>query len=494
MILLGYDLGSSSIKAALVDSISKRAIQVVKYPDKEMDIMSLKRGWAEQNPELWWKNLILATKKLLQHANINPHDIRAIGITYQMHGLVLVDESQKVVRPSIIWCDSRAVDIGNQAFKDLGKEKCLSRSLNSPGNFTASKLKWVKDHEPEHYERTDKFMLPGDYITMKLTSEINTTVSGLSEGILWDFENERPASFLIDHFGIPASLIPAIERSIDNHGILSQKAADSLGLKKGIPITYKAGDQPNNALSLNVLNPGGVAATGGTSGVVYGVTDKIIYDDQSRLNGFAHINHTPDCRRVGMLLCINGAGIAYNWIRNIISDDLTYGEMELHASKEPIGADGLVVLPFGNGAERMLNNLDLGASIHGVNFNRHGKGHLIRAGLEGIAFSFAYGIKIMKDLGIPVNYIRAGNDNLFQSTIFTNTVSSLADCEVGIFDTTGAIGAARAAGVEVGAYSSVDEAMHDEKPIKKTKEAKYKNEYEEAYMNWYNALIKKLDQ
>ncbi len=489
MYLLGYDIGSSSIKAALVRAEDGHQIALAQYPEKEMSISASQAGWAEQDPEFWWDNLCKATTKILQDHQIDADEIKGIGIAYQMHGLVLVDKEHKVLRPSIIWCDSRAVPIGQQAFREMGEEYCLSHLLNSPGNFTASKLKWVKDNEPALYERIHKIMLPGDYIAMKLTGEICTTVSGLSEGIFWDFKNETISDQLMKYYGFDKDLIPNIKNTFSHQGALSQKAASETGLKAGIPITYRAGDQPNNALSLNVLQPGEVAATGGTSGVVYGVVDTASYDTQSRVNGFAHVNHQKENPHIGVLLCINGAGIQYSWLKHqVATKQESYESMESQLSKAPVGADGLRMLPFGNGAERMLANQSTGAHMVNLNFNRHDRSHLYRAGLEGIAFSFVYGMKILKEMGLNLSVIRVGNDNLFQSNTFSTTIATLVNCKIEMMKTTGAIGAAKAAGVATGIYSSLKEAMSNNEMVKTYIPMTEKKPYQAAYDLWENDL------
>ena len=491
MYLLGYDIGSSSIKAALVNADNGALEAVVQHPETEMSILAGQSGWAEQDPQVWWECVCAATEKLLSKTNIQPADIQGIGISYQMHGLVIVDENQKVLRPSIIWCDSRAVEIGNKAFEEIGPEKCLSHLLNSPGNFTASKLKWVQENEPEVYSRIDKFMLPGDYIAMRLTGEIFTTPSGLSEGIFWDFKKNEVAGFVLDYFGFDEKLIPEVRPAFSLQGVLTKKAAGETGLAEGIPVAYRAGDQPNNALSLNVLQPGEVAATGGTSGVVYGVVDKPAYDPQSRVNGFAHVNYLKEKPRIGILLCINGAGIQYSWIRqHMAQNNLSYNEMERLAAALPVGSDDLRILPFGNGAERMLANLNPGAHISNLNFNRHTSAHFYRAALEGIAFSFVHGVEILKNMGVDVSIMRVGNDNLFQSQIFSNTISNLAGCRIEMLETTGAAGAAKAAGVATGVFSSLAEAMQGGDVVKVYEPANGVGEYEEAYRAWERDLSK----
>ncbi len=489
MYLLGYDIGSSSIKAALVHVGAGEKANVVQSPETEMTIESPQPGWAEQNPESWWANVCTATRKLLRQTGVKPSEIKGIGISYQMHGLVVVDKNQQPLRPSIIWCDSRAVEAGNRAFDEMGHQKCLSHLLNSPGNFTAAKLKWVKENEPQVFDKIDKMMLPGDYIAMKLTGEIMMTPSGLSEGILWDFKKNEVAGFVLENLGLDKNLIPPIQPTFSLQGHVTKKAAAETGLSEGIPVAYRSGDQPNNALSLNVLEPGEVAATGGTSGVVYGVIDRPDFDPQSRVNGFAHVNHTPEKPRIGILLCINGTGIQYSWMKHqVAGKGVTYDEMERQAASIPPGADGLRILPFGNGAERMLCNREPGAKIINLHFNRHTRAHLYRAALEGIAFSFVYGIGILKNMGLNVQVMRVGNDNLFQSAIFAGTISNLVGSRIELVETTGAIGAARAAGVATGIFSGIGEAMQGSKVVF-TYEPRQDNEaWAAAYDAWEQDL------
>ncbi len=490
MYLLGYDIGSSSIKIALIDAITGKTVEILRHPEQEMAIIAKQANWAEQNPEIWWTYLCEGTKRILSKSNIPSNQIQAIGIAYQMHGLVCIDKNYEAIRDAIIWCDSRAVDIGNQAFKAIGEKLCLNNLLNSPGNFTASKLKWIKENEQENYARIHKIMLPGDFIAMKMTDEITTTISGLSEGVFWDFQNNEISKDVLNHYNFNKKLFPTIKNTFSKQGKLTENAAKQLGLIPNIPITYRAGDQPNNALSLNVLNNGEVAATGGTSGVVYAVTDKPLFDLKSRVNGFAHVNYTTDNQRIGILLCINGAGILNSWLKQIAGKDLSYQEMNILANQIPIGSDDLIILPFGNGAERVLENKNISSNIVGLNFNRHTNAHLFRAGLEGIAFAFVYGINILKEMGIEINVMRVGNDNLFQSKIFAETIATLAACKIEIIETTGAIGAAKAAGVGVGIFDSVEEAMKDVDVLEVIEPNLAKAKYEKSYEKWKQELDK----
>jgi len=490
MYLLGYDIGSSSIKASLIEAEKGTTVASSFYPKTEMAMIAVKPGWAEQHPEEWWKNLKQVTQEVMQMAGIPAAEIKGIGISYQMHGLVLVDKNKKVLRPSIIWCDSRAVPYGEKAFEDIGGEKCLSHLLNSPGNFTAAKLMWVKENEPDIFRQIYKIMLPGDYIAMRLTDRICTTASGLSEGIFWDFANNSLATFLLDYFGFPSDIIPDIVPTFSVQGELTRQAAEDLGLAAGIPVAYRAGDQPNNAFSLNVLNPGEIAATAGTSGVVYGVSQDVKYDPFSRVNTFAHVNHKTGQNRLGVLLCINGTGILNSWIRrNTGLTHIGYNDMNQMASGVAPGSDGVLVLPFGNGAERMLRNKDIGCHLGNLNFNRHNQSHILRAAQEGIVFAFNYGIDIMKGIGISTSVIRAGKANMFLSPIFTSTLASLTGATIELYNTDGSVGAARGAGVGTGLYKSFNDAFVGLNKLEIIQpDEKLQPALKEAYQNWTKYL------
>ena len=490
MYLLGYDIGSSSVKASLVDAQTGKCLSSAFYPKSEAAIMAVKPGWSEQDPSAWWENLKLATSSVLSGSGVDPKDIKAIGISYQMHGLVCVDKNLNVLRPSIIWCDSRAVPYGQKAFDEIGHERCLSHLLNSPGNFTASKLAWVKENEPELYAKIYKIMLPGDYIAMKLSGEVCTTVSGLSEGMLWDFAENSTADLLMDYYGFDKGLIPEIRPTFSEQGRVSEAAAAELGLAAGIPITYRGGDQPNNALSLNVFNPGEIASTAGTSGVVYGVLGEVNYDPKSRVNTFAHVNHTAEQTRLGVLLCINGTGILNSWMkRNVAPEGISYSDMNDLAALAPIGSAGVSVLPFGNGAERMLENKEVGCSLHGVNFNVHSKAHLLRAAQEGIVFSFKYGIEIMEQMGMKVNKIHAGHANMFLSPIFRNTLAGVTGAVIDLYDTDGSVGAAKGAGIGAGIYKDNTEAFATLEKLAVIEPSDV-DEYAAAYEVWKSRLEK----
>ncbi|MBO7247290.1 MAG: carbohydrate kinase [Bacteroidaceae bacterium] len=486
MYLLGYDIGSSSVKCSLVDAQSGVCLGTAFAPKSEAPIKAVNPGWAEQNPEDWWSYLKAATADVLSQSNIDVKDIAAIGISYQMHGLVCVDKDQNVLRPAIIWCDSRAVGIGEEAFSELGRSQCLTHLLNTPGNFTASKLAWVKRNEPEIFEKIAHIMLPGDYIAMRLTGEICTTVSGLSEGMFWDFQNGDVANFLLDYYGIPRSFIPEIKPTFAEQGRLTEAVAKELGLAAGIPVTYRAGDQPNNALSLNVFEPGEIASTAGTSGVVYGVNGEISFDPKSRVNTFAHVNHQKGNNRLGILLCINGTGILNAWMkRNIMLEGLSYADMNDIAAQAPIGSKGVSVMPFGNGAERVLENREAGCSFHGINFNTHNRSHLLRAAQEGIVFGFKYGIEIMEDMGMPINKIHAGNANMFLSPLFRDTLAGVTGATIELYDTDGSIGAAKGAGMGAGIYKDHNEAFASLQKMKVIEpKAADMPAYNEAYQLW----------
>jgi len=486
MYLLGYDIGSSSVKASLVDAQSGQCVASAFYPKSEAPIKAVQAGWAEQAPDAWWQYLKDATADVLAQSHADKADIKAIGISYQMHGLVCVDKDLKPLRDAIIWCDSRAVPYGQRAFEALGSERCLSHLLNSPGNFTAAKLAWVRENEPNLFAKIYKVMLPGDYIAARLSGTAATTVSGLSEGIMWDFVEDKPAQFLLDYFGIPAEMLADRVPTFGIQGEVNAAAAAELGLAEGTPITYRAGDQPNNALSLDVFEPGEAATTAGTSGVVYGVIDRVGYDPQSRVNTFAHVNHQASATRLGVLLCINGTGILNSWARrNVAPTGIGYAEMNDLAAQAPIGAAGLSILPFGNGAERVLCNREVGASIHGINFNIHTQAHLLRAVQEGIVFSFAYGMEVMNQMGMDLKTIRAGKANMFLSPIFRDTLAGVTGATIELCDTDGSVGAARGAGMGAKIYADHREAFATLKKLQVIEPvAKDQAAYREAYERW----------
>lgn len=495
MYLLGIDVGSSFVKASVLNAETGHSVASASAPEQEMKISALKPGWAEQDPQTWWEALREAVNSCLRSKPSLKDSIAAIGISYQMHGLVAVDHKLEPIRPSIIWCDSRAVSYGNSAYENIGYKYCMDNLLNSPGNFTAAKLAWMKENETENFARINKIMLPGDYIAMRLTGEICTTVSGLSEGVLWDFREHRISSELLDHFGFRSDIIPSIKEVFSIQGELSRDAAAAMGLKSGIPVSYRAGDQPNNAFSLKVMEPGEVAATAGTSGVLYGVTDRVQTDEKSRVNLFAHVNHTKEKKRLGMLACINGTGIMNAWVRRIAGGDLTYEEMNKMAADVNPGSRGLKIIPFGNGTERLLENADLGASILKLNLNTHETGHIYRAVQEGVAYAFRYAADIMNEAGTDISVIRAGKSNMFLSPLFRSLVADLTGASVLLYNTDGSAGAARGAGLGAGIYANREEAfkgMEVEEEINpREKESKI---YEALYTEWKEILQYELER
>jgi xylulokinase len=499
-LLLGYDVGSSSIKATLMEAETGEALTTATSPEQELEIIAKELGWAEQEPNVWWQHVTKATRSISAQVHKSTShsmaDVEAIGISYQMHGLVVVDKNKEVLRPSIIWCDSRAVQIGEQAAEDIGKDKCLKRLFNLPGNFTASKLRWVKENEPEVYAKISKIMLPGDYIAMRMTGEIKTTPSGLSEGIMWDFESDELAEFVLENYGVSKELIAETVPTFSVQGELTAEAAGELGLKAGTRVSYRAGDQPNNALSLNVLNPGEIAVTAGTSGVVYGISDKKNYDQLSRVNIFVHVNHSTEKPRYGVLLCLNGTGILNSWLKhNFVGggEALTYEQMNALAKEAPLGSDGLVILPYGNGAERTLENRNIGASVHGWNFNVHKKEHFLRAAQEGIVFALNYGLGIMRDMGIELKTVRAGHANMFLSPLFAEAFATLTGATVELYNTDGSQGAARGAGIGAGIYKGPENAFVGLEPIKTIEpNEKLTSTYQEVYKKWEDILKRQL--
>ncbi len=498
--LLGYDIGSSSVKATVLEISTGQVVDSAISPENtELEIIAHQPGWAEQHPDTWWTHVQKATSQIRSRARFNFHDIRAIGISYQMHGLVIVDKQFQPLAPSIIWCDSRAVNLGRKALQDLGEERCMSNLLNPPGNFTASKLKWISDNQKEIYKKVRYFMLPGDYIALKLTGSPSTTASGLSEGILWNFKEGKQADFLLNYYGIDPQLLPPLVPTFGVQGTITDEAASLLGLKKGIPVSYRAGDQPNNALSLNVLKPGEIAATAGTSGVVYGVTDQTAYDPEGRVNTFLHVNSTENSPRLGILLCVNGTGILNRWLRMFIGSwsdkPISYVQMDDESETAPPCCEGLCILPYGNGAERTLGNLSINASMHGLDLTRHNRSHVLRAAQEGIVYALMNGIDIMYSLGLKNNVIRAGSANMFKSRLFAQTFATVAGNVVELYNTDGSQGAARGAGVGASVYKSLDDAFTNLSVVKRIEpDLNTQPQYREAYNKWLSIRNKQIEQ
>ncbi len=487
--LIGYDIGSSSVKAALLDAATGRCLATATGSDTELAIQVPQPGWAEQDPEMWWQEVIRATHALHRQHPFNPADIQAIGIAYQMHGLVCVDKDQQVLRPSIIWCDSRAVATGDAAAAALGEDYTLQHLLNSPGNFTASKLRWVQQHEPAVYDRIRHIMLPGDFIAMRLTGVPATTRSGLSEGIFWDFREQRLSGPLLHHYQIDPQLLAPLVPTFGEQGRVTEQAAALLGLRVGIPVTYRAGDQPNNAFSLNVLQPGEAAATAGTSGVVYAVHDAVTYDRESRVNTFIHVNQTEKDIRNGVLMCLNGTGILNSWLRNI-TGGMAYDRMNELAAQAPVGAAGLQIFPFGNGAERILANRQPGARMEGLAFSVHQQPHVLRAAQEGIVYALTYGLDIMREMGLRIERVRAGKANMFLSPLFREAFANTAGVTVELYNTDGALGAARAAGVGAGYYPRMQDAFIGMECLTTIEpQQDLRSAYGEAYTKWKERLL-----
>ncbi len=491
--LLGFDVGSSSIKAALLEAHTGKVVAASVSPEgAELAIQAPRPGWAEQDPQLWWDHAVAAARGLQKTARREMEAVCAVGISYQMHGLVVLDKSGKVLRPSIIWCDSRAVELGAEAFAGIGESTCLGRFLNSPGNFTASKLAWVRKNEPQVFSRVARMMLPGDWLACRMTGEASTTPSGLSEGVLWDFGAGGTADAVLDWYGIPHEMVPPVRPTFSVQGELTQEAAAAFGVKKGVPVAYRAGDQPNNAFSLKVLDPGEAATTAGTSGVVYGVTRAPASDPRSRVNTFVHVTHSPGSPRYGVLLCLNGTGILNRWMKQVLSGDgggLSYERMNAVAAEAPIGADGLSVLPYGNGAERTLENRTPGGWFAGIDFNRHGMAHLLRASQEGIVFALHHGLGIMRAMGVETRTVRAGNANMFLSPLFREAFATVTGARVELYNTDGAQGAARGAGIGAGIYHGAQEAFVGLASVTTVEpDAARAPAYRDAYGRWEQAL------
>lgn len=494
--LLGLDIGSSFIKAALVDARTRQAVATAQSPAAELPILAPQPGWAEQEPRLWWEHCIAAVRQLESLSPGGLQRVIAVGIAYQMHGLVLLDAQLQPVRPAIIWCDSRAGQIGAEAERALGTAWCLEHLLNTPGNFTAVKLAWVRRYEPELFAQARHALLPGDYIAVQLTGEPATTDCGLSEMALWHATEGRLAHEVLDALALDAALLPPRVPVAGEQGKLTPQAAAQLGLPAGIPLAYRCGDQPNNALALGALDPGEAAATAGTSGVVFAVTDNPLADPRQRVNTFLHVNHSPQQPHYGVLLCLSGAACSYRWLRATLglAQPPSYSVLNALAEQTPPGADGLCFLPFGNGAERMFGGRSLSAALQQLDFNLHGAGHVARAVQEGVAFALAYGLQALRELGLEFRLLRAAAGNMFLSDTFTRALSAAAQVELELRRTDGATGAALGAGFGAGLYPSWNDAVGHGSRALIVAAQQEREQYAAAYARWCGVLDAHLSQ
>ncbi len=494
MYFLGIDLGSSSIKLSVFDAEKGITAASVTVPEFEMEMVAPQMGWAEQDPEKWWDYVKDGLQQLEKKHRIPLKKIAGIGIAYQMHGLVLTDENLKPVRPSIIWCDSRAAKTGETAFNKIGPENSRNQILGSPGNFTASKLKWVKDHQPEVFKQAKWMMLPGDFIAAKFSGIPQISTSGLSEAALWSFKEGRLATEILEAMELPESMIPEVVPSFGKQVKVNPEIASELGLDSETQITYRAGDQPNNALSLNTLQPGEIATTAGTSAVIYAVTENNVSDEQNRVNTFLHVNNSEEAKRNGVLLCINGSGILYQWLRKIMSLGnsnglISYDQLNQEAARAEVGSKDLRFYPFGNGVERIFNNKEANSGIQNLNFNIHQSSHLIRSACEGIVFAMNYGFDIMKDLGASGKTVRAGKANLFLSPVFREIFTATTETTLELYNTSGAEGAARGAAYGQGFFNSLEEAFSNLERLELIEpKPELVSQYKEFYQNWKENL------
>jgi xylulokinase len=493
MYTIGYDIGSSFVKGVLWDEERGEVAAHVTVPDREMPIRAEKADWAEQDPEMWWEAVKAATQRLIDMVPGAGGRVRGIGVSYQMHGLVLLDRDGKVLRPSIIWCDSRATGMGKELEKAVGEEAVRRQLLNSPGNFTVSKLAWVIRNEPETASRIRWVMLPGDWIAYQLTGMVSTTVCGLSEGMLWNFKDHVPHVKALEAAGADPEWIPPVAPNPGDQGVVGSAVGAEMGFAPGARVLFRGGDQPMNAYGLGVDGPGMWAASAGTSGVLYRVDPVREAEPTGMANRFAHIGHSAENPAIGTLLCLNGAGIAYAWLRRVMFAGQEYAAINEHVAAVPAGADGVMFHPFGNGAERMLDNRQPGAGWSGIHFNRHGQGHLARAVMEGIVFAFVHGMRHV-DPSLPaLPVIRAPHAGLFRSELFASMLSTLAGADVQLHAGDGATGAAQGASVALGASAikALDSnAARDEPGVLKTHspDPSIHDALESAYSRWKDAL------
>jgi xylulokinase len=457
MKLLGIDIGTSGTRAVVIDGQG----QVISAATAEhVNFASPQLGWAEQDPEDWWGAATRAVQQCLAQANINPGDINGIGLTGQMHGLVALDKNDRVVRPAILWCDQRTSQECREITEELGAQQLIEFTANPALTvFTLPKIRWMQKHEPEVWSGVRSILLPKDYVRFRLTGSRATDVADASGTLLFDVAHRQWSAPMLEVAGLHADLLPRVFESQQISGHVSEEAGRATGLRAGIPVVAGAGDQAAGAVGMGIVEPGAVSATIGTSGVVFAATAAPVRDPQGRIHTFCHA--IPNCWHV--MGVTQAAGLSLKWFREQFSANGnsavdSYDHLMEEAAKTPAGAEGLLWAPYLMGERTPHLDPNARGALVGLTAG-HTRGHMIRAILEGVAFSLRDCLTIFSELQIPVASIRLGGGGArsplwcqIQADIFGREVSVL-QAEEGP-----AYGAALLAGVGVGAWPSVRNA------------------------------------
>ena len=452
MKFLGLDIGTGGSRAVIIGSDGEvSSSSVVEH----MAFASPHIGWAEQSPEDWWRASCEAIRGALKISGVDPFEIGAVSFSGQMHGSVLLDEKDQVLRPALLWCDQRTADEVAEITETIGATRLIELVSNpAVTGFTLPKLLWVRTHEPQTWERVRSVLLPKDYIRLRLTGDKASDVADSSGTLLFDVRARKWSTEMLERFEIDESFRPSVYESTDVTGVISKAGAEATGLKEGTPVIAGAGDNAAGAIGAGIVKPGSVGVTIGTSGVVFIVTDQPKLDLKGRVHSLCHA--VPG--RWHMTGVTLAAGQSLKWFREMLGQGATYDELTKQAESVPSGSDGAVWLPYLMGERTPHLDPNARAAFVGLTAS-HTRGHLTRAIMEGVAFSLREAIDIFRELGAPINEIRLGGGGArsqlwrkIQADVYGQTVSTITADEGAAF------GAAILAGVGVGAWKTVDEA------------------------------------
>ena len=482
MLFLGIDVGTGGTRAVLIDASGK---VVASYATEHAPFQSAFPGWAEQDPEDWWRATQQAIRAVLVAAACKPADIDAIGLTGQMHGAVLLDAEGNVLRPSLIWCDTRSAPQCDWLHATLGRERVIELTCNPAlPNFTLTKILWVREHEPQVFARIARILCPKDYIRFRLSGVYAMDVQEASGTLLLDVTHRRWSQPMAEASGVPMEWLPQLFESAEICAALSTPAAAATGLQAGTPIVAGAGDQGAGAVGMGILKPGSVSATIGTSGVVFAATDQPVRDPLGRLHTFCH----AVAGRWHVMGVTQAAGLSLRWFRDAISAGMqgapaSYEQLMALAASAPAGSDGVFWAPYLFGERTPHLDPEVRAAFIGLSAS-HGQAHLVRAVLEGVAYSLRDTFTLFGELGIPVRGVRLGGGGArgplwrqIQADVYGRAVEILT-AEEGA-----AYGAALLAGVGAGAWPNVDTACESSIRVAETiqPDADARDVYERGY-------------
>jgi len=492
MYVLGIDVGTGGTRALIIDEQGR---VVASATEEHEPFASPKIGWAEQRPEDWWRATGIAVKSALAKAKLSGDAIACVGFSGQMHGAVMLDEKMQVVRPALIWCDQRTEKQSRDLADKIGESKLIQLTCNPPlTNFTLTKFLWTRENEPQNWVRVRHVMLPKDYVRFRLSGERAIDMADASGTLLLDVTNRRWSREVLDATGIDERILPSLHESPDVCGQVSVEGAAATGLKPGTPVVAGAGDQAAGATGMGIVRPGAVSATIGTSGVVFAATDRPALDPRGRLHTFCHA--IPG--RWHVMGVTQAAGLSLRWFRDQFGAGTNdgrdpYERLSDEAAKVPAGSEGALWAPYLMGERTPHLDPNARGALVGLSAS-HTRAHVIRAIMEGVAFSLRDTFTIFDEMRVPVSNVRLGGGGA-RSELWRQIQADVygRDVEIVEAEEGAAYGAAILAGVGVKMWPSVDAACDSVvrvakrvKPI--TKDVAAMNQAYAAYRRLYPAL------